>query len=296
MKMVTRLFLGLVVLGLLAGPMSAQAQQVVYETNFDALDLGPLQHHPGVPEQDYWYYVSQDPDSGSLGEIQDAVANTGRALHEHVDHDYGIWAQIEDSRNITPSVDINGLLLITLQVDFYAHTSDPNTDDFYSAPFRVWGGPHPGYEIVAFTVSSGNGALKKDRKLDLDFAAFNGSNNNYVYTPSNARTLEWDAWHSVTVVIDQYNDRYVSITVDGVTEDVSQHPLPRSDDGGVWKRGQLIDVVNTRILCNGQSDDDIYWDNLSLTSICSLRADLTGDCAVDLEDFAILASEWLMGT
>ncbi|MBN1845893.1 MAG: hypothetical protein JW810_09435 [Sedimentisphaerales bacterium] len=296
MKMGRTVALGVALIGMVAGAITAQAEDLIYQTDFDALDIGPIQHHPGVPEQDYWYYISQDPDSGSIGEIQDAVANTGRAFHEHAGHDYGSWAQIEDSRDITPAVDINRLLLITLQVDFYAHTSDPNTDDFYTAQFRVWGGPHPGYEIVAFGVASGNGTLKKDRKLDLDFAAFNGSNNNYVFTPSNGRTLEWDAWHTVTVVIDQYNDRYVSVTVDGVTEDVSQHPLPRNELGGVWKRGQLIDLINSRIICNGQSDDDIYWDNLSVTAKCILRADLTGDCAVDLADFAIMAAEWLMGT
>ncbi|MBN2212307.1 MAG: hypothetical protein JW709_12995, partial [Sedimentisphaerales bacterium] len=140
-----------------------------------------------------------------------------------------------------------------------------------------------------------NGVQKDVRKLDLDFVAYNGVDNNYVFSPTIGRTLEWDSWHTVTIVIDQYADHYVSITVDGVEEDVSAHPLPRNNDGGVWKRGRLIDAISAGVIANGQSSDDIYWDNVSLTKECSLTADLTGDCIVNLEDLAILASEWLIG-
>jgi hypothetical protein len=50
-----------------------------YATDVDDLDLGPLEHHPGAPGQDYWYYGWAEGDA--VTEIQDAIANPGRAFH-----------------------------------------------------------------------------------------------------------------------------------------------------------------------------------------------------------------------
>ena len=294
--MVRNVALCVVAMAMATSASSAQAQDVIYQTDFDTLTIGPIQHHPGAPDQDYWYYIASDPCTGSIGEIQESIANPGRALCEHINHNHGINTQTEDARVFSQVIDVSGAVLITLNCDFYAHTSDTNTSDLFSAHLITGGPPHPGYEIVGFGIASGNGPLKSVRKLDLNFAAFNGTNNNYVFEPAVGRTLEWDTWHSVTVVIDQLSDKYVSLTVNDVTEDISSHPLPRSNDGGVWKRGQLLDAIRGGLLCNGVSDDDVYWDNISLTSECSLKADLTGNCAVNLEDLAIMASEWLIGT
>lgn len=268
-------------------------QGIIYETDFDSLAVGLLPAAPGAENQDFWHYVVRGTDG--LSEIQSTITHSGLALHEYASEAADIYVQTFDARAINPAVDVSGMTRVTLTFDFYAHSSDLATTDFYNAFIKVTGGPHPGYEIVAMGISSGNGSLKNERKLDLDFPAFNGVDNNYIFSPAAGRTLEWDTWHTITIVIDQHNEHYVSITVNGITEDVSTHPLPRSNDSGVWKRGQIIDAVSAGLIANGQSDDDIYWDNILLSKECSLRADLTGDCIVNLEDLAVLASEWLIG-
>jgi len=40
-------------------------------------------------------------------------------------------------------------------------------------------------------------------------------------------------------------------------------------------------------------DEAFGIDNIVVTIVCELPADLTGDCFVDMEDFAVFASEWL---
>lgn len=283
----------LLILGFQAFAAPVFGQDVIYETNFDSLAVGLLPAPPGAANQDFWYYVVRGTDG--VSEIQSVIANSGHALHEYASQAADIYVQTFDARSINPAVDVFGMTLVMLTVDFYAHSSDLTTTDFYNAFIKVTGGPHPGYEIIAMGISSGNGALKNERKLDLDFAAFNGVDNNYIFSTAAGRTLEWDTWHTVTIVIDQNSEHYVSITVNGVTEDVSTHPLPRSNDSGVWKRGRLIDAISAGLIANGQSDDNIYWDNVLLSKECSLKADLTGDCIVNLEDLAIMASEWLLG-
>jgi len=51
------------------------------------------------------------------------------------------------------------------------------------------------------------------------------------------------------------------------------------------------------LFCSVSSvNDSIFLDSASVTIICGsgdLTADMSGDCKVDFEDFAIFASEWL---
>lgn len=94
--------------------------------------------------------------------------------------------------------------------------------------------------------------------------------NNLRLIPTVGRNLAWGTWHSVTLVADQAEDRYVSIEVDGRLEDLSAYLLPRSQTApGVWERGQLMEYIEAAIYPNsdfgGSSDDDIYWDNLRIT-------------------------------
>lgn len=94
-----------------------------------------------------------------------------------------------------------------------------------------------------------------------------------------------------------YGYGQIQETVDEQTQTLEEFALPRSDDAGVWIRGQMIESIQTMIVPDdnfeNETDDDIYWDNISLTGSCPLQADLTGDCDVDLEDLAIMAAEWL---
>jgi WD40 repeat protein len=83
------------------------------------------------------------------------------------------------------------------------------------------------------------------------------------------RQLAWESWHHVILVVDQAQDRYVSLTVNGRTEDLSSHPLPRSELDGVWQRGQLMEEILANIAPNRSfgdaSEDDIFWDNLRIS-------------------------------
>ncbi len=63
-------------------------------------------------------------------------------------------------------------------------------------------------------------------------------------------------------------DRYVSIDVDGVTQDLRAFLLPRSELGGVWSRGALIEEVLAVLVptddFGGRTDDGVFWDNLAI--------------------------------
>jgi hypothetical protein len=145
--------------------------------------------------------------------------------------------------------------------------------------------------------ASGNGMLKSERGIDVNISAFNGVDNNSAVPLTIGQGLAWDTWHTLTLVMHQTEDHYISLTVDGEMEDLTAYPLPRSEYEGVWNRGQLMETINAQIVSSGElTDDDVYWDNLSLSINCDLKADLTGDCKVDLEDLAVFASEWLAGT
>ena len=269
---------------------------VFYETDFDLLALGATQYDPGHPEQDGWFLAGA-ADFG-YGEIQDEFANPGRALHEHADRNAGSWGQTIDKRFLAPP-DLSIYPQVTLEVDFYATTSNLEGRNSYIAALEVFGGPHPGYYMIGFSVTSGNGDVKGEAGLRVNLSCFNGSDNNESVPLTIGYNLAWETWHHVRIVIDQSADSYVSLTVNEQTQTLDGYVLPRSNDEGIWKRGQLMESIQTLIVpvddFGESSDDDIYWDNLALHGQCTLQADLTGDCKVNMEDLAILAAEWLMG-
>jgi len=272
----------------------AAVETMVYQTNFDVLAIGPTLPDPGDPNQDGWFLVVAG--GSGYGEIQNTIAHTGNALHEYASMDAGPGSQTIDQRKVNPP-DLSIIPVVTLQVDFYAHSSDLNTSNGYAAGLTVNGGPHPGFEIIGLSLASGNGMLKSERGVDVTVSAFNGIDNNYAVPLTVGQGLDWDTWHSLALAIHQTDDHYVSLTVDGETQDLSGYALPRSPDQGVWKRGQQMEAFVAQVISSGElTDDEVFWDNLSLSGKCDLKADLTGDCKVDLEDLAVLASEWLCGT
>lgn len=271
--------------------------EVFYATDFDSLRPGFTEYQPGDPNHDGWFLVGAGP--LGYGEIQDTIANSGRALHEHAAVEAGSGAQTIDNRAIMPP-DLSQYPLITLEADFYASTSNPDARNSFAAALEVSGGPHPGYYILGFGLSSGNGAIKREAGVNVELTGFNGVDNNGPVPLTTGKGLAWDSWHHLKLVINQREDRYVSLTVDGQTEMPEGFGLPRSVYEGQWNRGQLIEAIQAVIVpvdnFDEESDDDVYWDNIMLYGECDLRADLTGDCKVTLEDLSILAAEWLMGT
>jgi hypothetical protein len=245
----------------------APAKLVVYKSNFNSLAAGLTQPFPGAPRQDGWFSELALPPA--YGEIQKHIALGRYALHEFTSPSVPDLTQTIDKRLIT-APDLSRYPLITLQVDFYAHTSDLAASNAYGAVIIVSGGPHPGFEMMQFSVNSGNGTPKDVAAVNIGLSWFNGVNNNEPIPLQVGQNLAWDTWHRVTLVADQAGDHYVSLKVDKESEDLSAYTLPRSEVApGVWERGQLMNSIEAVIAPNidfeGASDDDIYWDNLNLT-------------------------------
>ena len=245
---------------------SGSPRVIVYKSNFNSLGAGVTQSFPGAPGQDGWFReLALQP---AYGEIQNDIARGRQALHEFTSPSVPNFTQTIDKRFITPP-DLSRYPLITLQVDFYAHSSDLDASNIYGAAMMISGGPHPGFEMLAFSVNSGNGTPKGEAGVNIGLSRFNGIDNNELIPLTVGQNLAWDTWHRVTVVADQANDRYVSLKVDGTSEDLSAYALPRSEVApGDWARGQFMEDISAVIVPNtdfgGASEDDIYWDNLQI--------------------------------
>ena len=164
----------------------------------------------------------------AFGEIQIAIANEGRALHEFAPSTNPSGLQTIDRRDLGALDATNAANNITLSTNFYAHTSDLSGSNIYSANFRVTGGPHPGFDIVGFGLFGGHFVPKNVTGVSVALGLFNGVDNNEPLPLTVGQHLTWDAWHTLTFSIDQLADRYVSITVDGATQDLSAYRPPRS--------------------------------------------------------------------
>jgi len=140
----------------------------------------------------------------------------------------------------------------------------------YNASLSAEGGPHPGYQILGVGIGGGNGLPRAMTGVGIGLSSYNGSNNNEAVSLTIGQGLAWDEWHHVAVAIDQAADEYLSVTVDGAKQFLPGVRLPRRENDGVWKRGSLIETLTATIvpleLSGMRTDDDIYWDNLTLTA------------------------------
>ncbi len=239
-----------------------------YQENFNSLSVGHTQPFPGAPGQGGWFNASAQ--GSAFGEIQSTVANTGRALHEFTATTNPNGQQTIDKRNFS-TVDVNGLPLVTLSLDFYAHTSNLNAVNSFIADMTALGGPGGPFNVIEIGLGGGNGTPKSTTGVSVTLAAFDGVINNGPIPLSVGQHLAFDTWHSVSVTLDQVLDRYVSITVDSNTQNLSAF-IPRRDfPGGIPTRGHLIDHLSAQVIPTDvggvQTDDDIYWDNISLTAV-----------------------------
>jgi hypothetical protein len=253
------------VAGLLLAPALARAD-LVYGENFDALSPGVTQSFPGDAGQGGWF--SALAVSPAFGEIQGAIAQGGQALHEFTSASNAPAVQTIDRHDFA-AFDVSGSPLITLSFDFYAHSSNLDAVNLFSAVLEATGGPHPGFQIIGVGLGAGNNTPKIVTGLNVGLAAFNGIDNNGPIPLAVGQGLAFDAWHHLSVSLNQAQDRWISITVDGQTQDLSAYLPPRSFlDGGVSQRGQLIETLAASLIPDDlggvRSDDDIYWDNVSL--------------------------------
>lgn len=247
-------------------PTAVKSADTIYQSNFDGLSLGETQPFPGAAGHDGWH--SLNAPGSAFGEIQDTITNGGRALHEFAPGNNPPGAQTIDRRNLG-SIDITAATNITLTADFYAHTSDLSATNSYTAHLLMEGGPSPGFKILYFGLFGGNGIPKSTTGVNIGLEAFNGAGSSNIPLTV-GQNLTWDTWHTVSLSIDQVADRYISLTVDGQTQDLSAYQPPRSLVNSTdWVRGQLIEQLLTQVVpfpgAGGATDDDVYWDNISLS-------------------------------
>jgi hypothetical protein len=258
----------LCVLAILCCWSSSALGDILYQTNFDSLALGHTQPFPGAPGQDGWY--SQLAVGAAFGEIQGAIANPGRALHEFGPASNPASLQTIDTRGI-PSTNVSTSPLITLSFDFLAHSSDLSAVNGFNASMTANGGPSPGFQVIFVDIGAGNGTPKNVTGVNVSLAAFNGSDNNVPIPLTVGQQLSWNTWHSVTVALDQVDDTYRFITVDGQTQTLAGFLPPRSFPGSVGVRGQLIESLSALVIPDDvggiRTNDDIYWDNVRLTAV-----------------------------
>lgn len=239
----------------------------VYQQNFDGLSVGHTQPFPGAPGQGGWYNAFAQ--GSAFGEVQAAVANTGQALHEFTAATNQNQQQTIDKRDFS-AVDVNALPLVTLSLEFYAHTSNLNAVNNFIANMTAFGEPGS-FNIIGIGLGGGNGTPKAQTGVGVHLAAFNGVNNNDPIPLSVGQHLAFDTWHSVSVTLDQIQDRYVSITVDGNTQNLSAFIPERNFPFGLPVRGHLITYLSAQVVPDDvggvRSNDDVYWDNVSLTAV-----------------------------
>ncbi|MAT67888.1 MAG: hypothetical protein CMJ58_00005 [Planctomycetaceae bacterium] len=122
--------------------------------------------------------------------------------------------------------------------------------------------------MVGFGLRSGNGAVKGDAGVSVSLAQFNGADNNIPLAIGVGNGLDWNAWHRITLAANLASDEWHSITVNGVTESLAGHPLPRAFSGSGPIRpttfdARTLEVVNQENF-GDESSDSIYWDNVGV--------------------------------
>src|SRR4051812_1310392 len=217
----------------------------VYQTSFDSLSLGHTQPFPGSIGQDGWF--KQAGDGTAYGEIENAISNSGGALHEFAPQTNPAGDQTIDQRSLEP-LDVTLADNITLTVQFFAHTNNLSGTNAYDANFGVRGGPHPGFEIIAFGLGGGHFTPKSVTGVNVAASFFNGADNDQPLPLSVGQNLAWDSWHTLSLSINQLADRYISITVAGQSQDLSAYQPPRSFIDSLALRGQLIENISGQIV------------------------------------------------
>jgi PEP-CTERM motif len=240
---------------------------VVYQSSFNALSTGLTLPYPGDPGQDGWFSLLAVGDA--FGEVQSAIAVSGNALHEHTAATVPANLQTIDDRPLG-AIPLAAVGVISLRVDFFASTSNLQSVNSFSANLGARGGPHPGFDIIDFGLGAGNGTSKSETGVNVALAAFNGTNNNDPIGLGVGQHLAWDTWHSISISLDQRADTWLSITVDGATQSLLGYRPPRSLVNGTdWLRGQQLADLLAQVVPSDvggdRTNDDVYWDNISLT-------------------------------
>lgn len=240
---------------------SLQAQELVYATDFDSLSLGTTENPPAAG-QDGWTAIFHP--GNSFGEIQNAVANGGNAIHQFTDITNTNAQQSIDSRFFN-AVDVSTVTGVVFDIDFNAQSSDLTTRNSYATRAGIFGDG----QLFSFSVGSGNGAVRQDVGVSVGLSTFNGTDNNIPLALSVGQNLEWEEWHSVELRADLQALEWISLTVNGTTQSLAGIDLPRNFNAGGPFTPSLFDEISLQVVnienFGDETSDSIFFDNLSLT-------------------------------
>lgn len=257
-----RLFLtGILNVGLAAiCPVSGAT---LYSTTFDFLEVARTEN-PARALHDGWTRDNLAADD--YGEIQNSISLGGNALHEFSAITTGDATQSGDFRRFPTAISTSGLGTLTLAASFFGASDDYSLVNPYAANLLVSGGPFPGFSIIDFGLHSGNGTPKSVAGLNVGLGRFNGLNNNEPVALSVGQKLAWEQWHDLVLTVDLLNNEYLSLTVDGVTQNLTGIALPRSNTSMGWLRGQLIETLRAEVVASdfprNESNDGLLGQRL----------------------------------
>lgn len=168
--------------------------------------------------------------------------------------------------------DVGATATVSVSGDFNCSTSNQLALNGFDGGVWLVGGMGNQDRITGMQIGAGNGVERNVTGLCVRLEQFNeGEMRNDPIPLVVGQGLTWDAWHHATLEIDQAADRYVRLSVDGDTQDLSAFRLPRTIDGEVATRGNRIDAINLSLTPTEwpdpltRTDDWIYWDNLLVT-------------------------------
>ena len=234
--------------------------QTVYETDFDDLTLGVTENPPNSGH-DGWTSIFHP--GASFGEIQDQVANGGRAIHQFTDITNTNAQQSIDNRSFS-AVSTSNITEILFGIDFHASSSDISTRNSYGASATIDGDG----QVFGFSVGSGNGQIRSDIGVSVGLSTFNGTDNNFALGLNVGQNLAWDQWHELELRANLITDEWISITVNGQTQSLTGIDLPRNFPGGTPATASFLDRITLQVVnvenFGDETSDSIFFDNLSL--------------------------------
>jgi T5SS/PEP-CTERM-associated repeat protein len=262
---------------------------VLYETTFDNLAVG-MTENPSRNDQDGWTAVIHN--GLAYGEIQNGVANDGKALHEYTDISNVGGEQSFDERDLVDR-SVESLGSISIKLDFYASSSDLSLSNGYDCDFNVESTDGLGVPVTGFAIISDGSQAKSERGLKIQLDSFNGVDSNFIVEPTTTLGLEWDTWHSIELIADLEGNVWESITVNGTTESLTNFSLPMHQigPGGTFARPQTIDRLVALITSvdnnGGESSDSVYFDNIKISVAPQTFGDFNKDSVVDAADYVM---------
>lgn len=229
----------------------------LYGENFDSLTVGSLATVTGSPSQNYYVYGGTP---GSVAAIQSIVSRfTNHLLGQQCPMTFH-EGENSLARRELPATSLSSNSVVMLKFEFLASSSNLSFSNRFDAALRL--ADESGLDAIRIAISSDG--VKSASALNLAIKYWNSDQGNTLVPLTTGTNLDWNAWHSVGMVVDFASRRYVSIVVDGNWQDLSDFPLPRQGSGPA----QFLNFIEHDLVAHpvaGQSSDDtILWDNLSV--------------------------------